>query len=150
MANEIKIVEGVFLDTLNPRNYALKNEYFSNLLSTAFMILPCVDRIVHEPIQVVKGFLSGSYLKEEFPNNYTAELERHSRGLALELAWKGWDIDTATRAAYEIYDKVSSLDTEKIKILINVDKKRLYIGREFKETSIVEKTSGQERVIRKD
>lgn len=150
MKNEIKIIEGVYIDSLNPINCALKNQYWTNTFCTAILVLPRVAKMIPEGIVVTKAFLPGSRLREEYSAGYTSEIERFSRGLAIEVTWSGWNVDDALQVAYNIYSDCLEMPDEKMKIIIDEERQRLYVGRDFKVTEILEKTAHGERVIRKE
>jgi len=142
MNNKITFVDKITFDSLNPHNFHLKNDYINNLLSTAFLILPVVANEV-ENIRIKKGFLSKSYIRS-LDTEVKPYFYKHSVGLALELTWKDWDINTALLIADTLYSE----SEEKYKLIINIKEKSLYIGRGFKNNSITEVNGDVERVIR--
>ena len=54
----LKIANAVTIEQLNPLNFALKNQYFSNLITTALLIVPTATAIAGDSVRVVTGFLS--------------------------------------------------------------------------------------------
>jgi len=144
MSNKIKFIEGITFESLNPHNFHLKNDYINNLLSTAFMILPSIADEV-STVKILKAFLSRSYLRS-LDRDIVPAVYKHSIGLALEVTWADWDMTKALLVADKLFSEIE----EGIKLVINTKNKSLFIGRGFKESSIVETTgsSSSERVIK--
>ena len=147
MDNKLKITQNITLESLNPHNFHLKNDYINNLLSTAFIILPIVAEHV-TGIEVTKGFLSRSYLRSPSRDiKISHVVYKHSIGLALELTWDNWTYEEALIVAEDIYERASDND-EKVMLVINEKQRTLYIGRGFKVSSILEDADGKERIIK--
>lgn len=147
MSTDVVIVEGVSLEHLNPHNAALKNEYTSNLVSTAFLVLPHIYDVVEAPLRIKRGFLSMSYIKEHLPR--IDDILIHGKGLALEVTWDEWDYDDALSSAYALYNYVIMNTDEDIKIVINNDRKSIYARRDVTESGIYERIGHEERTIKK-
>lgn len=62
----LKIANSVTIEQLNPLNFALKNQYFSNLITSALIVIPTATKISMEPVTVTKGFLSKAYIQNKF------------------------------------------------------------------------------------
>jgi hypothetical protein len=144
---EIQIVEGVNLEDLNRKNFSLKNEYMSNLLSTAFLVLPNVYSAVKRELQVTKGFISGASVRD-YPESYRHIMSRYTKGLSLEVTWSPWLNDEAVQAAYNIFNQIKGNPEENVMIVINKDKGRLACHRDGKKTQIVEISGKQKRVLK--
>jgi len=91
---DVVFAENVTIEALNPHNFALKNEYIDNLISTAWLVVTRVAPEV-EGIKVIKGFLSESYIRANFKSAGDAVFQ-HGKGLALELTWNDFTVDKAT------------------------------------------------------
>ncbi len=142
MNNNIKLIENVTFNSLNPHNFHLKNDYINNLLSTAFLILPVIDELI-EKVEVRKGFLSRSYVRATIKNVKPYEYQ-HTIGLAIEVTWSDWSYDSALIVAEKLFSSIE----EGLKIIINPKRNTLFIGRGVKKSSIEEDTGRSERVIK--
>ena len=144
---QVVIFNGVDISTLNPHNFHLKNDYIDNLLSTAFLIFPKLKSIFgNTSVRIEKAFLSASYVRNNF-TTITDNLLAHTKGLAVEFTWEGFDNDSATQVALHLYDAIK----EPVLIIIKTFSNRLYVRRNVKEKKILEYNSTNEkRVIRID
>ncbi len=146
MTDQLVLMDGVTLRTLNPRNIALKNDYLESLLVLAFTVFPHVAEIIGgKTVTVIRGFLSRSYILDEVDPTGDEWLMKHSRGEAVEFTWEGWSPDEASAVALNLFEKVG--DT-KVHIMYDTDNESLYVTTACKKKKIVEKTRNQIRTIR--
>lgn len=145
---EIVIIDGVTLTSLNPKNYALKNTYLSNILTTAFKTLPKVYEAVKEPLKVLRCFMSASYVNANFSYAKRAVLRRFTKGMSIEVTWDNWDADEALRAAYMVYEVFDEDVNDNAEVILDLDRKTLIVHRDTKETTLKEKTLEELRSIR--
>lgn len=141
----MEICNGVSLENLNPMNFALKNEYFSNLVSCGVMVLPFLTETLDERIIVTRGFLSRSYILNNIEGTVklTKDFYKHAEGLALEITWDGFDVESAIT--------VSRLALERnecfIKCLINAEKKVISFFFDSTVSIILQTTSSGVRTV---
>ena len=146
MNDQLVIANGVTVWTLNPHNMALKNNYWENLLATAFTVFPNVTRVIGDKEIIVKrGFQSHAYIMQEVDPMANSDLLKHAKGMAVEFTWKGCTEDELMLVASSIFDGSS----EAVKIVIDTEEMTVYVSRGTAFSTIVEKTFNESRVIRK-
>jgi len=141
MKNELKFADKVTMDDLNPHNFALKNEYISNTISTALNILPIINSIVgSDKVNVTRCFLSRKFIFDEMviPSDRFNDFLLHSEGLAIEVSLDDFDDDLAIFISKEVILK----NETPLKALIDLTRNRLsfYYVKDL-ENSIIESYS---------
>ena len=141
---ELTFANHITMKELNPHNFALKNTYISNLISTALNVIPILNEVIGvEHIKITRGFISNMYLRDRIkvPDWKMQNMLKHTEGLALEFTWKDFEFSDALLAAKEV--KLSlQLKNEEVMIAIDTKRKRLHIILEpitpgiFEETGI--------------
>ena len=152
MNAQIVFANGVTLWEINPDNNSLKNSYQDNLLSTAFLLFPLVTQVLgaERRISILRGFVSSSALYNEY-GNVTTELQRHTRGLAIQFTWDGWTEDEAHRLAMELYSHALKESDMPFYVIYDIDDKSMYFGRGFpRKAKLMKKTINSTKVIRED
>lgn len=126
---ELTFANNITMKELNPHNFALKNTYISNLISTALNIIPILNEVIGEDaIKVTRGFISNMYLRDRVnvPDWKIQNMMRHTEGLALEFTWRDFEFSDALLAAKEV--KLSlQLKNEEVMVAIDTKRKRLHI-----------------------
>lgn len=144
---QLQFADNVTMTDLNPHNFALKNDYISNLVSTALMVIPIANAIVgSDSVMVKRGFLSRSYIQDELlhkPVFNKADLYKHAEGLGVSITWRDFDSDTAIRVCNEV---IFAHPEEKIKMVIEDSTVTFTLDNE--KTEIGEVTSTGYRIIR--
>lgn len=144
MNEQIVIANGVSISTLNPQNFALKNDYMDNLLSTAFMVFPIAIEVLGDRRFIIKrGFQSHAYITQEVEAAITSELFKHTKGLALEFTWEGWTEEDALIVAKALYQRMK----EPVKIIVNSDNRTMYIGRGYVESILMQQSLNERRIL---
>ena len=140
----LKIANTATIEELNPLNFALKNTYISNLLSTALIVIPTATKVVGETVKVMTGFLSRAYIKQTFEyTNKLNDILKHSEGLALEITWYDFTLEEAT----EIGKKVMTSSDTKIKALINLNRKSISFYLDSNTSILLQDTGDSVRTI---
>ena len=102
MNYDVKFAENVTIESLNPHNFALKNEYIDNLLSTAWLLIPAIGR-EYGDLKIIRGFMSEAYMRSQ---NYRVEnaphIAQHAQGLALEVTWTMFNTDDAINTGLDL------------------------------------------------
>ena len=140
--------EQITLHEINPHNFALKNDYISNLIDTAMLVIPPADALLPDRnLRVVTGFLSRSYILEqvEKDTDLFTDLIQHSEGLAIELTWDNFTPDEAIALARN-YMSVKMC----VKILINNKKKTISFFLKEEKNKILEKSINGIRLVYKE
>lgn len=146
MSETLVIAKGVTLRTLNPHNTALKNDFNENLLVTAFSVFPTAAKMIgNRKFRIIRGFESHGYIMNEVSKIASADLLRHSRGMAVEFTWEKCTEDERMAMAILLYDSIE----EPVKIIVNHENNSIYVGRGVENSMIIENSSNQNKVIRK-
>ena len=118
--NTLQFADNVTMTELNPHNFALKNDYISNLISTALKVVPYANSMFgSHNIKVKRGFLSRSYIQEELlntTNTNISDLYKHAEGLGITISWINFDSDSAIALCNEV---AIANATENIKMVIS-------------------------------
>jgi len=101
--------EGVDMQSLNPMNFALKNDYIDNLLTIGMIISTNVNR----PITIVEGFVSRSKLTEDCRKGLDLN---HATGNAISFTWDDFNEQNALGLGHRL------LDLYQCSVVINMDK----------------------------
>jgi len=138
MKHELKFADKVTMDELNPHNFALKNEYISNTISTALNVLPVINAIVgSDKVNVTRCFLSRRFIFDEMniPVDRIDDFLLHSEGLAIEVSIDEWEHELAILICKEV---ISNNDCA-MKTLVDLTRNRLsfYYVKDL-EKSIIE------------
>ena len=148
--SNIMFADNVTMAELNPHNFALKNDYISNLISTALAVIPYANLIIgKENIQVVRGFLSRSYIQQEMalPKRRVDDIYKHAEGKAIEITWSDFDVESAinlTNYMIPIFTK----EGEKVKMVIDAVKSKLAFYFDSDKLEVGEETKEGYRVIK--
>ena len=137
METTIKFTNEVTLENLNPLNYALKNEYIGNLISTGALILPRVQDHLAYPVIIKKAMINRNILLSLGRSRFQAEeelKEKFMSGLALCISWPEFNAVTAMEAVQGV---MSDTD-EKLTVIINEDDKYVSFYRGTKKRQILE------------
>jgi len=135
---DIVFAENVTIESLNPHNFAMKNEYIDNLISTAMLIVPKIA-MEHSGIRVLRGFLSNAYIRDNFKTDIADYVQKHSMGLAIELSWDMFDLDEATSMGLLLIEQV----IEPLFVLVDPDRKKLCVYRRYlKDNSCLSQVIG--------
>ncbi len=147
--NKIKFADNVTMESLNPHNFALKNDYINNLVYTALAIIPYANEYIGaDKVRVTRGFLSRKYMQDEIriPPKKVDDLYKHAEGLAIELTWDNFDTESAIGLARFILNPVTRFK-DQVKIVINGNKKRISFYLNVNETEVYEDTTDGLRQI---
>lgn len=143
MKNEIKIGRKITYEDLNPHNFALKNRYVTNLLTTALAVIPTLEDFVGGSAYIKKGFTSKGYTTYE-KGTPTPFESRLGEGLALVISVDPFDDMLVTAALKSV---LRSSDA-RFKFTIDKDEKSVDIQRVKKTSEISERLpDGTERTI---
>ena len=147
MNDQLVIANGVTPWTLNPHNMALKNNYWENLMATAFTIFPRVTPVTGDDREIIvkRGFQSHAYIMQEVDPTADSDLLKHAKGMAIEFTWKDCNEDELMLVASSIYEGAQ----DPVKIVVDIEKHTVYVSRGVNFSTIVEKTFNESRVIRK-
>ena len=147
MADQFVIASGVTLNTLNPQNYSLKNDYLENLLVTAFTAFPAAAKVIGDRRFIVrKGFIPYSVLQENDPRASSDQI-KHTKGLAVRFAWDGWTPEEGMWVAQAIYQERA----EPVKVIVDQQKNEIYFSRGVNASILLERQlSGKFHIIRKE
>lgn len=146
----LKFADNVTMAELNPHNFALKNDYISNLISTALNVIPYANLVIgKEKVLVTKGFLSRSYIQQELqlPKRRVEDFYKHAEGKAIEITWEDFDVESAIAfTTYMIPIFIKEGDC--VKMVIDSVKNRLsfYFDSDTKEVG--EETRDGYRIIK--
>lgn len=146
--NDLIFAEHIRLSNVNPNNFALKNEYISNLMATCFSLIPTIVSVVGEDrVRVTRGFLSRQYMLDnlDVPEKAFDDVFKHSKGLALEITFEPYDPEISVALAKAIEDS-----DNQVKIIIDNKKQRISFYRENKSFEVFEKTNSGLRLIYSD
>ncbi len=144
MSDQIIIAKGVSLSTLNPQNFALKNDYMNNLISTAFMAFPVAAEILGDRKFFVKrGFQSHAYVTEEVESAITSELIKHTKGLAVEFTWEGWTEENALVVGKAIYQQIA----DPVNVIVNTENRTVYVGRGYNNSVLMHRSLNENRAL---
>lgn len=122
----VKFAENISIESLNPHNFAMKNEYIDNLISTAWLIIPKIATDV-DGLRVVKGFLSDAYMRQNYRLEKLEHLTRHGSGLALELTWESFTVDDATSIGIKLLEET----LEPLLVIVDTNRSKLCVYRRF-------------------
>lgn len=141
----VVFAENVTIESLNPHNFAIKNEYIDNLLSTAWLLIPKIG-VRQSGIRIIKGFLSEAYMRKHYKTDNALHLLQHSRGLALEVSWDMFTVDDALLVGHALMDECY----EPLYIIIDPSRKKLCIYRKYLEdkSSLCQLIDGGIRTIK--
>lgn len=140
------IANGITLWTLNPHNNALKNDFLENLLVTAFLVCKAITPVIgNRKLRVIRGFESSRYIRYEVDFNPSVDLLRHARGMALELTWESVTDEELMFAANAIFNAAE----EPVKIVVDSERKTLYVARGVDTAMISERTANKFRTVKK-
>ncbi len=137
METTIKFTNEVTLENLNPLNYALKNEYIGNLISTGALILPRVQDHLAFPVVVKKAMVNRNIMLSLGRSKFQVEedlKDKFMKGLAITISWHDFNAVTAMEA---IQGVMSSTD-EKLTVIINEDDSYVSFYRGTKTRQILE------------
>ena len=126
---ELTFANHITMKELNPHNFALKNTYISNLISTALNVIPILNEVIGvEHIKITRGFISNMYLRDRIkvPDWKMQNMLKHTEGLALEFTWKDFEFSDALLAAKEVK---LSLQLKKCRIVTGKHIRNKKIGR---------------------
>jgi hypothetical protein len=124
--------------------FALKNDYMDNLISTAFMVFPIAAEILGDRKFFIKrGFQSHAYITQEVEAAITSELIKHTKGLALEFTWEGWTEEDALVVGKALYQRMK----EPIKVIVNSENRTVYVGRGYVDSMLVQRSLNESRVL---
>ncbi|MFA7142569.1 MAG: hypothetical protein WC175_01110 [Candidatus Dojkabacteria bacterium] len=143
--NDLIFADYIRLSNINPHNFALKNEYISNLITTCMNIIPVVNSIVgKECTRVTRGFLSRQYMLDnlDIPERMFDDLMKHSKGLALEMTFEPFDPDVSISVANAVIE-----NDKQVKVIIDNKKRRISFFRESDFFGIYEKTNNGLRLV---
>jgi len=159
--NELIFAKNVTIDNLNPHNFALKNEYITNLISTALNTIPYANDLLGvDSVVISNGFASYKYMNEVSLSNFVRNqkgcnncmIQREllfSKGLAIGLTWKDFDPNIAIQVAKNIL-----LNNDVINIVIDIIGKKLNVyfnvilnGKPITKSIIEEKTTDGNRIV---
>lgn len=139
---------GITLAHINQHNDALKNQYMDNMLSTAASILPMIESGLNdERIIVKKCFVSNAHMKELGHDVFDNLVQPFTKGLAIEVTWDDFNIETAHLVAHKLYDYCYK-NKLLYKIIINVKRKSLTVYRKERKLQIVEKINEKFKIVR--
>lgn len=147
--NELKFADNVTMRELNPHNFALKNDYISNLISTALNVIPYANEVIgSDRVRITRGFLSYSYIMQELniPSRIIKDIIKHSEGMAIELTWKEFDNEEALVLAKTVVTELS-LQHIQVKVVINTVKSKVSFYFDVSNSEIGEDTSEGYRII---
>ena len=147
--NELKFADNVTMRELNPHNFALKNDYISNLISTALNVIPYANEVIgSDRVRITRGFLSYSYITQELniPSRLIKDIIKHSEGMAIELTWKEFDNEEALVLAKTVVTELS-LQHIQVKVVINTVKSKISFYFDVSNSEIGEDTSEGYRII---
>lgn len=149
MSDSLLIANGVGFSTLNPHNFRMHNDYADSLLMTAFLTFPTAAYVIglDKKFYITYGFLSHMFIKNEIDPMPDADLNRHAKGQAVTFTWEGWEENKAREVALAIFEK-AGID-ERVKIIIDLNEKTLFVGREYNLSSIYERTANKLNLIKK-
>ena len=144
MSSKLMFADNITMSELNPHNFALKNDYISNLVSTALAVIPYANLMLgKDKVFVTNGFLSRSYIQQELnlPKRKVEDMYKHAEGKALEITWEDFDVESAinlTNYMIPIFvkeeDKVKMvIDSVKGRVSFYFDSSKLEVGEETKE-----------------
>ncbi len=105
---ECIFAEGVTLEQVNPDNHAMKTPYIDSLMTICLAVLPVVGQMV-SGIKMINGFYSRSKLFNEVlgeKDSASKEQLAHTKGLALEFSWEGYDPTNALVVARKLFDNI--------------------------------------------
>lgn len=142
----IKIVGEINVRDLNPYNFHLKNDYMENLLSTGFLILPILYEQVSN-LKIINGFISSSFMRSK-KRTLSQEDKRFTRGLALSVTFDNFE-EMALEVAEDLYHSFAESEDEAIKITVDRTKKKLFVGRDYEESSLMENSENGLRTVLK-
>ena len=148
--NVLKFADKVTMNEMNPHNFALKNHYISNLISTALYVLPYANACIgQQVVRVTRGFLSRSYILTELqiPKHKTEDIFKHSEGLAVEITWDNFDMDTALDLVSYITNPVTG-NGQKMKIVIDKNKNKMSFYFDVNKFEVGEETNEGYRIVR--
>ncbi len=136
MKSDIKFTKEISLIHLNPLNYALKNDYMSNLFSTGLLVLPVLGSAIKYPMFVKKAMISRKVLFSTKPPSIL-ELklqDKFAEGLALSVGWDGFDIHEAIDASRSVINNAD----ENVIVVVNDTDKYVSFYRDTNESAIYE------------
>lgn len=123
---DVKFGENTTLQNLNPLNFALKNEYADNLLSTALLIIPKVEE--YHKVEVITGFIAKAHLASTFRiNEHNRWLRQHTVGLALQFTWDKFDMQDALKIANVLAETI----IEPIYVIVDGTNRKLCVIRGY-------------------
>lgn len=123
---DIVFAENVTIESLNPHNFAMKNEYIDNLISTAMLIIPKIA-CEHTGIRIIRGFVSAAYIRDNYNTDVADYVLKHANGLALEVTWDMFDLDDSTSVGLTLIDSIQ----EPLFVLIDMSRKKLCVYRKY-------------------
>ena len=140
--NSLQISKAVEYPDLNPHNFALKNTYVSNLLTTALATLPTIERITGGVVGIVRGFDSKKSISCKDVRPDTIDY-KFGEGLALEITVQPYDHNLVVLACKKIIDD----NNASFKFVIDRAKARVVIYRIKKTSSIEEELEDNQRIV---
>ena len=143
--NELIFGDNIKMNNINPHNFALKNDYISNLMTTCLSIIPVVNRVVgKENSRVTRGFLSRQYMIDHFEmsGSLQEDLLKFSQGLALEMTFEPYDNDVAITIAHNVGES-----DRQVKVIIDNKKQKRSFFRNNSFFEIYQKTNEGLRLV---
>lgn len=142
---DLMFAENCSIEQLNPHNFALKNNYIDNLISTGMTLIPRLSNYGIGQVTVLKGFLSRAYVTQNIGCFKYDFMHKHTEGLAVELTWDNFDVSDATSTALGLAETIP----EPVLLVVNTDKKSLAIYRDTLDQTVVNQiVSGQIRTVK--
>ena len=124
---DVKFAENVTIESLNPQNFAMKNDYIDNLISTALLLIPKLCR-VHDDLIITRGFISHAHMNANVViGSHNDYLRQHEKGLALEVSWSNFDVEDATKISVMMLESFN----EPILIVVNTKDKKIGMYRRY-------------------
>jgi hypothetical protein len=141
----VVFAENVTIESLNPHNFAMKNEYIDNLISTAWLLIPKIAR-QQSGLRIVKGFLSDSYMRQHYRTDNADYILKHAKGLALEVTWDMFTADDATNVGHDIIREC----LEPIYVIVDSSRKKICIYRRYltDKSVLAQLVDGSQRVVK--
>lgn len=140
--NGLVITRAVEYSDLNPNNYALKNTYVSNLLTTAIATLPIIEKISEGVVSIVRGFESKKCIATESTRPSSLDY-KFGEGLALEIQIDPYNHHLVVVALKKIIDETNAC----FQFHVDRHKRRVVIYRAKKTSKISEELPDEKRIL---
>ena len=92
---------------------------------------------------IKRGFQSHSYVTQEVEAAITAELIKHTKGLAIVFTWEGWTEEDALVVAKALYKRLQ----EPVRIVLLSENRTVYVGRGYADSILMHRSLNESRVL---